>query len=216
MQGTSTLAVVLVTAIGCVAAPGVERTSSVNHVTEGPRVPPPVRCGAVQGAGHSGSEAVANTDEFSVPIPVGYDDVTAEWGIDGVDLVLAGSPHQDYRPTITLRKVPVPGGSFADPVECARTGRGLMQGGPEDTPFEGTLRSAEIVDGPLGETCQVHLVATQGVALITELHDTANTPTNPKPVWLMVCNHADGDDVAETVCRCVLSGIGFRFRKERQ
>ena len=51
--------------------------------------------------------------------------------------------------------------------------------------------SAAIIDGPVGKTCQIHLRPPQGIALITELHMTGNTPLTPKDIWLMTCNYAD-------------------------
>jgi hypothetical protein len=79
--------------------------------------------------------------------------------------------------------------------------------GPAVTSNEkGTLKRASIIDGPVGKTCQIHLVAQKGVALITELNRPDGSET-----WLMTCNHADGDTVSEKICRATLAG--FRFTK---
>lgn len=146
-----------------------------------------------------------------VPVPEGYRDATAEVPKGNIVLVLAGrEPARGYLPTITIQKVPIPGGSFDDPATCAQTGSGIVKGGTESPGTGGVLKGALIIDGPLGKTCQVHLVAEVGVAIITELHRPGNTPLTPQDIWLMTCNHADGDSAAEAVCRRTLAGIRFR------
>jgi hypothetical protein len=153
---------------------------------------------------------IVNTGELSLPLPEGYRDETANFSKDGIVLIFAANESgKAYRPTITILKVPIPGGSFADPATCAQTGSGLVRGGTGAPGTGGVLKSAAIIDGPVGKTCQIRLVAPEGVAVITELHRSANTPQSPKDVWLMTCNHADGDDAAEATCRSTLAH--FRF-----
>jgi len=158
----------------------------------------------------AGAETIT-AGAFVVPVPDGYYDATAQVPKGNIVLVLAARESaRGYLPTMTIQKVPIPGGSFDDAATCAQTGRGLVQGGTESPGTGGVLKSALIIDGPLGKTCQVHLVAPVGVAIITELHRPGNTPLTPQDIWLMTCNHADGDDTAEAVCRHTLSGIRFR------
>lgn len=154
---------------------------------------------------------VVKTEELSLPLPDGYRDETAQLAKAGTVLVfVATEPSKAHRPTITITKVPIPGGSFADSATCAQTGSGFVRGGIDEPGTGGVLKSAAIIDGPVGRTCQIRLVAPEGVAVITELHRPANTPQSPKDVWLMTCNYADGDDAADAVCRSTLAG--FRFR----
>jgi hypothetical protein len=164
--------------------------------------------------------AVIESERFTVPLPSGYTDVTAEFGATapGLSVVLrANESNRGYQPTIVVRKAPLPGGTFADPATCARTGAGIVAGGSLDPGTGGTLLRATIIDGPVGETCQIHVRAPEGsarggtaIALITELNQPGNTRQNPKETWLMTCNHADGDAGAEAICRKTLAG--FRFR----
>lgn len=157
---------------------------------------------------------IIETRDFTLPLPDGYDDATADLQKSSpqVDVVLATNQvNGEYQTTITVQKVPIPGGSFADPAECARTGKGLMTGGTESPGIKGTLKSTAIIDGPLGKACQIQLLAPQGILLITELHQPGNTWTTPQAVWLMTCNHADGDQRAEATCRSTLAG--FRFTR---
>jgi len=164
--------------------------------------------------------AWADAYEFTLPIPDGYRNATAEFPGAGFSVVLAKNEETEldeneeterYRSAIVIRKVSIPGGSFDEPTECAQTGRGLVQGGMFDQSGDGyILKSAQIIDGPVGRTCQIHLIAPQGVALITELHRPGNSRSAPKGIWLMTCNHVDGDDLAESACRFALSGFQFR------
>ena len=62
------------------------------------------------------------------------------------------------------------------------------------------------------KACQIHLRAPEGIALTTELHRPENTPRTPQDIWLMTCNHADGDKNAKTKCRSALAGFRFRDR----
>ena len=157
--------------------------------------------------------ALIERGPLQVAMPRGYEDITADVSKPDIVLVMAAkSPRLGYQPTITFQKVPRPGGSFDDPKLCAQTGRALTHGDAHDPGVGGSLTYARIVHGPVGKTCQVHLVAPQGVAIITELHKAGNTPANPKDLCLMTCNHADGDVKSETICRATLAT--FRFRNE--
>jgi hypothetical protein len=158
---------------------------------------------------------IIETEHFALPLPGGYADATSEFQKEAPQLSVvlrASTSSNGYQPTIVVRKVPIPGGSFADPSTCTQTGKGIVAGGTEDPGTGGTLLSAAIVDGPLGKTCQIHLRAPEGIALITELHRPGNTPQTPQDIWLMTCNHADGDKDAETICRSTLAGFRFRDR----
>jgi hypothetical protein len=155
----------------------------------------------------------AETNEFTLPIPAGYRNATEEFAGAGFAIVLAQNKvTEPYSATIVVRRVPIPGGSFDQPAECRQTALGLVQGGTEAPGTGGTLKSAEIIDGPVGKTCQIHLIAPQGVALITELHRPGNSRSTPKDIWLMTCNHGEGNALAESACRFALSG--FRFRAQ--
>lgn len=178
-----------------------------------PAPPPTTEHTAIMSAAPSAKAraALVEAKDFTLPIPAGYRDASSEYANERILVVLtANGPKNGYDTTITVQKVPIPGGSFDDPEECIRTGHGLVSGGTDAPGTGGTLKSADIIAGPVGKTCQIQLVAPQGVAIVTELHQPGNTPSTPKEIWLMTCNHSDGDEVAESVCRFVLAG--FRFR----
>ena len=176
----------------------------------------PVEKAAAPAPAHTSEQnAVVATGDFTLPLPEGYRDISSEVQKKEAHLVVvfeANRLHKGYRPTIAVRKVPIPGGSFADPATCAETGKGLLTGGMEAAGTEGTLKRAAIIDGPVGKACQIHLLAPEGIALITELHRPGNTPSTPQDIWLMTCNHADGDEDAEATCRSTLAGFRFRDR----
>ena len=156
---------------------------------------------------------LVETEQLSFPIPDGYHDASAEVTRKDIVLVLAArEPSKGYRPTITIMKALAPGGTFADPARCAGAGRWFVTGDADDPGTGGALKSARVIDGPVGKACQIHLVTPQGVAIITELDSPGNTSLTPKDVWLMTCNHADGDDLAEVKCRSTLAGFRFRVR----
>jgi len=155
---------------------------------------------------------IIRTADFTIPLPDGYADVSADVQKNAPQFaaaVAASKVGGGYKATIVVQKAPIPGGSFADPATCAQTGNGLMTGGTKSPGIKGTLESAAIVDGPVGKTCQIRLLAPDGISVITELHKTGNTALTPKDVWLMTCNYADGDQDSEAVCRSTLAG--FRF-----
>jgi hypothetical protein len=102
----------------------------------------------------------------------------------------------DGRPWITVLK-PAVAGHITDLAACSATARNFA--GPD-----GALKKAAMIDGPVGRACQTHVVAPQGVALITELH-------RPHETWLMTCKHAEGDPRSEAICRRTLAT--FRFAK---
>jgi hypothetical protein len=146
----------------------------------------------------------AEAATFTVALPVGYEEVAA--GLEKRPearyppvVLAANETRRGLRPTITLQNTPVPGGTMADPAECRRAAEGLAGD-------DWRLRSASIIDGPVGKTCQIELLAPEGVALITELN-------RPNETWLMTCNHADGDAEAERVCRSTLASFRFKDRE---
>lgn len=172
-------------------------------------------------AAHAASSAqvtptrVIETEHFILPLPGGYADATSELRTESprLSVVLRASTMSNgYQPTIVVRRVPLPGGTFADPSACTQTGKGIVTGGTEEPGTGGTLLSASIIDGPLGKACQIHVRAPEGIALITELYKPGNTALAPKDVWLMICNHAYGDIDAEKSCRFALAGFRFRDR----
>ena len=154
------------------------------------------------------------TSDFSLPIPDGYDNLSA-FLAKGTIIVALGARQGKlgYQSTISVIKAPIPGGSYADPTTCTQTGHGLIEGGTEAAGTGGTLKSAQVIDGPVGRGCQIHIVAPEGAALITELHLPHNTPSTPKDIWLLVCNHASGDLQAEATCRTTLMGFQFRLAR---
>jgi hypothetical protein len=153
------------------------------------------------------SSSLVEREAFAMPLPAGYVDDTAAFRKDKPDLsvVLTSAKESGGSiATIVVRKAKVPGGSFADPTTCMETGKGLVAG-------EGwTLLDARVVDGALGKSCQVKLKAPQGLALITELHKADNTREAPKDVWLMTCNHPEGDAEADNACSVALAGFQLR------
>jgi hypothetical protein len=175
---------------------------------------PPSEKTALSNVGKPEHPAVIETRDFTLPFPEGYSDKTAELqkSTPHVAIALVASTRRmGHEPTIVVQKAPIPGGTFADPAICAQTGNGILKGGTMTPGTGGTLKSAEIVDGPVGKTCQIHIVTREGVALITELYQPGNTPSTPQDVWLLTCNYADGDALSEARCRSTLAG--FRFTK---
>ena len=166
-------------------------------------------------AGPAAPTKVVETDDFTLALPDGYADVSGDFKEQKPQLSVvlrANAQRLGHQATIVVRKAPLPGGSFDDPAVCTQTGNGLVTGGSAGGGTGGTLVRAAIIDGPVGKTCQIHLRAPAGVALITELHRPGNTPASPQDLWLMTCNHADGDESAEATCRSTLAG--FRFRSK--
>lgn len=158
---------------------------------------------------------VIETEHFTLPLPRGYADATSEFQKEAPQLSVvlgADTLSNGYKPTIVVQKAPIPGGSFGDPSTCTQTGNRIVTGGTEAPGTGGTLLSAAIIDGPLGKTCQIHLRAPEGIALITELYRPGNTPRTPQDIWLMTCNHADGDKNAEKACRSTLAGFRLKDR----
>lgn len=188
--------------------PGERRTD------DGPRTPE---------AGAARSSAT----EFTVPVPDGYEDRSAELGFEawgGVALE-ATELRLGFRPSIAVQKATLPGGSFGDPATCAETGEGLFRDSLRDPPVAGSLQGTQIIEGPTGPACQIRLVgdiegntaaerragrvdgASQAVAVITELARPGNAMATPQELWVMTCNHAPGDDRAEAACASALAGF---------
>jgi hypothetical protein len=153
---------------------------------------------------------VIETDEFRIPLPEGYRDGTAAAQKYGPDIraVFTGNTRMGWDPSILVQKEQTLGGSFADPALCVQTGNHRLKiGGGVGVQLE----SAKIMDGPVGKTCQVHLVASELDALITELNKSGNTPATPREAWIMGCTYAHGDTISEATCRSTLAG--FRFKR---
>lgn len=91
---------------------------------------------------------------------------------------------------------------MAESATCTLTGNSIA------SDVSGKPQSASIISGPLGKTCQIHIVAPAGVALITELNIMQEGGL-PKELWLMTCNHADGDNGAQRLCKETLAGLKF-------
>jgi hypothetical protein len=146
--------------------------------------------------------AVIQTKDFTLPLPKGYGDESAAIQRTAPQFavaLVAKKVNHGLLPTITVMKEPAPQGSSADAAACTETGNGVAKGG--------TLERAEIVDGPLGKTCQIEIRNADAIVVITELHE----PQAPADVWLLTCNHGDGDKDAEARCRSTLAG--FRFTR---
>jgi hypothetical protein len=139
-------------------------------------------------------------ESFTFPIPEEYARASMEGAAPDRHMVVfsASEAVRGYQPTITFQRAPIYGGTAGDAMVCTQTGASIADG------VGGKVTSAALIDGPSGKVCQMRIVAPEGVALITELSGSAET-------WLMTCNHADGDDGSERVCRMVLAG--FRFTK---
>lgn len=153
------------------------------------------------------------TADFTLPLPEGWDDRSAEGRTMNPQLAITFEAHGrslGFAP-IVVQKVPLPGGSFADPTTCAETGQGLLRGGTETPGVDGTLESTAIIDGPVGKACQLRLLSHDMHTVITELHQPGNTPSTPKDVWLMTCTYAEGDGRSEAACMSALAG--FRFTR---
>lgn len=137
---------------------------------------------------------------FSFPMPDGYADIGGKLDRPGFVALEAKQSSRGYRPTIAFQRTPIAGGSMGDPTTCTNSGTSVAGGA------NGKLVSASIVDGPVGKTCQIHIVAPAGVALITELN-LLDAKGLPRETWLMTCNHAEGDAAAERTCRQTLAGF---------
>jgi hypothetical protein len=106
------------------------------------------------------------TADFTMPLPDGYDDVSADVQKNAPQFAAAVAASKlggGYKATIVVQKAPIPGGSFADPATCTQTGNGLMTGGTKSPGINGTLESAAIIDGPVGKTCQIRVLAPEGI-----------------------------------------------------
>jgi hypothetical protein len=137
-------------------------------------------------------------ESFSFPIPEGYAPLSTEWAAPERHLVVfsAGVAVRGFEPTITFQRAGVYGGTAGDAGLCTWTAKSTAGG------VGGKVTSAALIDGPAGKVCQMRIVAPEVVALITELISATET-------WIMTCNHADGDDGSEQVCRMVLAGFQF-------
>jgi|KBSMisStaDraftv2_1062788.scaffolds.fasta_scaffold144828_2 hypothetical protein len=147
---------------------------------------------------------IIENESFSFPIPAGYHDVTSDARLKDFShkqvSVQADAATKGLLPLITVFLTPVWGGSLGDQKLCDVSATNMARD------QNGKVRSATMVPGPRGTVCQIHLVSGEGVAtLITEL--TSFTET-----WGMMCQHADGDQQAEKVCRATLAGFKFKER----
>jgi hypothetical protein len=178
----------LLAVLGCsehLAAPKLPPAAAPERARlSAPRSSLPAQSGSPATSSSSAAETWAETNEFRLPIPAGYRNATAEFPGGGFSVVLAKNETPErYLSTIVIRRVPIPGGSFDDPSECEQTGHGLIHGGTDAPGTGGVLNSAQIIDGPVGKTCQIQLTAPQGVALLTELHQPGNSRFSPKDIW---------------------------------
>lgn len=134
---------------------------------------------------------------FEIEVPDGYRDITEELRATGFPrpqiAFEAESIKLGFRPTVLVQLVPAYGGTLGDAWLCEQGADGIAA-------ETGHVRTATIVEGPAGPTCQMHIVYPQAAALITELNGASES-------WLMICNYADGDRTAEGVCRDVLASF---------
>jgi hypothetical protein len=139
-------------------------------------------------------------ESFSFPLPEGYRDITNDPRLKAYPrkqvTVEALAETLGYRPTITVFLAPIWGGTLGDAKVCRESAANIA--GPD-----GKVKGAAMIPGPRGTVCQMHIVQPQGVALMTELISFTET-------WLMTCNHADGDQQAEKVCRATLAAFKFK------
>jgi hypothetical protein len=131
-------------------------------------------------------------DRFRFALPGGYAEITEQVRSQGFERpqlsIAARTSTRGFQPAIMFQRVPAYGGSLADPELCARAAARIAG---EHT----KVKSARIIRGPTGSTCQIQLVRDDRVAaVITELNGRSES-------WLMICNHADGDAVADKICR---------------
>jgi hypothetical protein len=142
----------------------------------------------------------AANESFSFPLPDGYRDITNDPRLKEYPrkqvTVEAIAETMGYKPTITVTLAPIWGGTLGDAKVCRDSAANFA--GPD-----GKVRAAAMIPGPRGTVCQMHIVAPEGVALVTELISFTET-------WVMTCNHADGDQQAEKVCRATLAGFKFK------
>lgn len=145
------------------------------------------------------AKSVGN-ESFSFPLPDGYRDITNDPRLKAYPrkqvTVEANAETMGYRPTIVVFLAPVWGGTLGDAKICRESAANIA--GPD-----GKVKAAVMIPGPRGTVCQMHIVQPQGVALMTELISFTET-------WLMTCNHADGDQQAEKVCRASLAAFKFK------
>lgn len=135
---------------------------------------------------------------FTFPMPAGYTDLTAVMRSTGfpreqiaVGVVSESGTIAGTR-LILFQRLDIWGGNLGDPVLCRKSAPSVVSGG--------TVKSASIIAGPAGPTCQIHVVSPEGVAILTEL-------VGAKETWLMTCNHAEGDEQAEKNCRATLAAL---------
>jgi hypothetical protein len=147
---------------------------------------------------------IIDGESFTFPLPDGYHEVTEQISKAGFPrkqvTVEAKLPSKGYRPTIMFALAPIWGGTLGDLKVCEQTAKSFAGA-------NGKVRNAAIISAPTGKVCQMHIVAPQGIALMTELISYSET-------WVMTCNHADGDAAAEKVCRATLAA--FKFKEPRR
>lgn len=143
---------------------------------------------------------IIDGESFTIPLPDGYRDITEQVRKAGFPRrqvsLQATEPNEDSQPTIVFQLAPIWGGTMGNLGVCKLSAKSFATD-------QGKVKSAAIIALPTGKVCQMHIVGTQGIALITELTSTTET-------WLMTCNHADGDVAAKKVCRATLAAFKFK------
>lgn len=142
---------------------------------------------------------VVVSKRFTFVLPEGYADVSDRRDEPGFIMLEAQRPSRGHRPAMVIQKNPSAGGSREDSAACSKMGDLIAHA------LAGKLKSAPVVPGPLGKTCQMHIITPQDVVLITELN--VMHAGILEETWLMTCNHAVGDNAAEKVCKETLARL---------
>ncbi len=139
-------------------------------------------------------------DEFTFPMPEGWEDISAAvHHAGGPATTVAVAPRQRGKPkpaSLFVQRAPVQTRT-TDAAACMDIGHTMA------STLKAKLEHARMIAGPIGQACQIRLVAPVGVAIITELDA-------PQATWLMTCNHSHGDAVAEAICASTLAGFKLK------
>ena len=152
---------------------------------------------------------------FTLPAPPGLKDITSEYGTSAeVKAVYAAAPDAHGLQTIIVGRLMDPPGSFAEPAACSKLAEVIARGDAEPTSdYVYKVRTAAIVDGPVGKACQFDLAGpgTELDQLVTELAPPGHTRATPKEVLLFKCQYPRDDREAVAACRSALAT--FRLRE---
>lgn len=156
------------------------------------------------------------TAEVELPVPEGYEDITANMQkeIPEVAVALSAKPEagRAVGTVIVLQKAPLPTGAI-DEAACAERAKTVVFGAPAPAGSQAKLRGTKVVTWFAGRACEIEFISPEGGATIaTELYDRDTTGEPSRDSWLLICQYDDGDDRAVAVCRSTRAALVLRNR----